>query len=87
MKPETVLEALGFKEGDFHEWREQKRLPKGYTSFLRFLFEQRAKMTEEQLKHFDKVYITVNGNPMFPCKIGAGKVWPKWSDGKSPFCS
>lgn len=56
MQPQTLLKALGFKDGDFNEWRERKRLPYGYTSFLRFLFEQRSKMTDEQLKHFDTVY-------------------------------
>lgn len=56
MQPQTLLKALGFKDGDYCEWRERKRLPHGYTSFLRFLFEQRSKMTEEQLKEFDAVY-------------------------------
>lgn len=56
MRPEVLLPALGFKDGDYHDWLQRKRLAKGYTSFLRFLFEQRAKMTEEQLKHFDSVY-------------------------------
>lgn len=56
MKPETLLKALGFGNGDFEEWRECNRLPRCYTSFLRFLFVQRSKMTEEQLKQFDAVY-------------------------------
>lgn len=56
MQPQTLLKALGFKDGDFDEWRERKRLPHGYTSFLRFIFEHRSKMTEEQLKHFAAVY-------------------------------
>jgi hypothetical protein len=56
MQPETLLNALGFKDGDFQEWRERKRLPRGFTSFLRFINEQRSKMTEEQLKHFADVY-------------------------------
>jgi len=56
MKPKTLLKALGFKDGDFDEWRERNRLPNCYTSYLRFLFMQRSKMTEEQLKHFEAVY-------------------------------
>jgi hypothetical protein len=56
MQPQTLLKALGFKDGDFDEWLERSRLPRGYTSFLRFLFLQRSKMTEDQLKHFDAVY-------------------------------
>ncbi len=56
MQPQTLLKALGFKDGDFDEWRERNRLPHGYTSFLRFVSVHRSKMTEEQIKQFAAVY-------------------------------
>jgi hypothetical protein len=56
MQPDALQKALGFNAGDFDEWLERNRLTRGYTSFLRFLFLRRSKMTEEQLKYFDAVY-------------------------------
>jgi hypothetical protein len=56
MQPKALLKVLGFQDGDFDEWLDRKRLPRGYTSFLRFLMERRSRMTEAQLREFDAVF-------------------------------
>ena len=56
MQPGAIQKALGFNESDYDEWLSGNRLPRCYTSFLRFLFSCRSRMTEEQLKYFNSVH-------------------------------
>ena len=55
IQPAALLPALGFTEANYANWLEQKRVPRCYTSFIKFVSEIRHSFTEEQALHFAQI--------------------------------
>jgi len=56
MQPDTLNVSLGFKQQEYLDWIDRKKVPHCYTSFLRFLFEMRDRMTDDQKQRLDGIH-------------------------------